>query len=302
MTAQAPSAANAGVRNAMRPGMGGFGSIARAKDPRGAIRRLASYFLPYRKRLYVIGVAIIFYTGLGLVGPWLMGVALDRYVARGDASALPLMAGLMLGAFLLSNLLQGISSWSMAGISQRALKGLRRELFGHLQELPVSYFDRHASGDLMSRLTNDVDAINQAVAQNVTSLFASLLTMGGIIVAMFVLDRGLALASLLVVPLMLGVTRWVAVFTKKGFADLQRHLGRLNATMEESISGQKIVNVFRRNDAVVKSFREENEAVYRAGIKRTRTRSSSCRSRRCSGTSSSSCSRGSVASSRCRAS
>ena len=246
--------------------MGGYGSTARAKDAGNAVRRLASYFLPFRARIYVVAFTIVVYTLLGLVGPWLMGVALDRNVARGDADGLPLIAGFMLAGFLASNGLQAVSSYWMAGISQRALQGLRRELFAHLQRLPMRYFDQHASGDLMSRLTNDVDAINQAAAQNVTSLIASVLSMGGIVIAMFVLDRWLALASLLVVPIMLGFTRWVAVFTKKGFSDLQKRLGKLNAVMEESIGGQKIVNVFRRNDSVVRSFREENQKAYDAGV------------------------------------
>ncbi|MEP7125654.1 MAG: ABC transporter ATP-binding protein, partial [Byssovorax sp.] len=104
------------------------------------------------------------------------------------------------------------------------------------------------------------------VAQNITSLLASVLSMVGIVVAMFVLDRWLALASLLVVPIMIGFTRWVAVFTRKGFKELQKHLGQLNGVMEESIGGQKIVTVFRRNQSVIEAFRAENENVYRAGI------------------------------------
>jgi ATP-binding cassette subfamily B protein len=266
VSSRAPGGEQAGIRNALRPGAGGFGSIARARDPRGTVRRLASYFSPWRGQLRVVAAAIALYTLLGLVGPWLMGVAIDRYVSRHDASGLSRTALLMLGAFLATNALQAASSWRMAGISQRALQALRRELFGHLQNLPTSYFDRHASGDLMSRLTNDVDAINQAAAQNATTLLASVLSMSGILVAMFALDRWLALASLLVVPIMLGFTRWVAVFTRKGFADLQRHLGRLNGVMEESISGQKIVTVFRRSDSVAKTFREKNQKVYEAGV------------------------------------
>src|SRR5690242_16810182 len=118
----------------------------------------------------------------------------------------------------------------------------------------------------MSRLTNDIDAINQAVAQNVTSLLASVLSMAGILVAMFVLDRWLALASLLVVPIMFWFTRFVAVYTRRGFKDLQKALGDLNGVMEESISGQKVVKLFRRCDAVTDAFRARNAEVYRAGV------------------------------------
>jgi len=254
------------TRGAMRPGHGAPAAIARAKDPRGTLTRLASYFSDFRARLWLVAGTIVVYTLLGLVGPYLMGVALDRYIVARDAAGLGRIAVIMLAAFLTSNVMQGFSSWLMASVSQRALKRLRRELFGHLQTLPMDFFERNPSGELMSRLTNDIDAVNQAVAQNITSLFASVLSMAGILVAMFVLDRWLAIASLLVVPLMFWFTRFVAVFTRKGFKELQKHLGKLNGVMEEAIGGQKIVTVFRRNDAVLAAFRAENEAVYRAGI------------------------------------
>ncbi len=247
-------------------GPGGFGNIARAKDPRGTLARLASYFSDFRGRLYVVGACIVVYTMLGLVGPYLMGVALDRFIARGDGDGLVRIALLMVAAFVANNAFQAVSSWLMAGISQRALKKLRRGLFEHLQTLPMEFFERHPSGELMSRLTNDIDAVNQAVAQNITSLLASVLTMIGILIAMFVLDVWLALASLLVVPIMMGFTRWVAVFTRKGFKELQKNLGQLNGVMEESIAGQKIVTVFQRNESVIRAFRAENEKVYRAGV------------------------------------
>lgn len=103
---------------------------------------------------------------------------------------------------LLNNLFQAVSGWLMASVSQRALKQLRQDLFGHLQTLPMRFFDQNPAGQLMSRLTNDVDAINQAVSQNVTTLLASVLSLIGILVAMFTLDVWLALASVLVVPIM----------------------------------------------------------------------------------------------------
>ena len=250
----------------MRPGHGAPPAIARAKDPGGTLARLLTYFDDFRARLWLVGACIVVYTLLGLVGPYLMGVALHRFIIARDAAGLGRIAILMLAAFLASNLVQGFSSWFMAGISQRSLKKLRGELFGHLQTLPMEFFERNPSGELMSRLTSDIDAVNQAVAQNITSLFASVLSMVGILVAMFVLDHWLAIASLLVVPIMFWATRFVAVFTRKGFKELQKHLGKLNGVMEEAIGGQKIVTVFRRNDSVLAAFRAENEEVYRAGV------------------------------------
>ncbi len=263
MTALPPGG---GPGQGMRPGPPVHGPVPRAKDPRGTLARLATYFAGARARLAFVVVSIVLGTLLGLAGPYLMGRALDRSIAARDVGELGRFAVLMLVAFLASNAFQGASSWQMASVSQRALKKLRRDLFRHLQTLPMDFFERRPSGELMSRLTSDVDAINQAVAQNVTSLLANVLSMIGILVAMFVLDRWLALASLLVVPIMLWFTRFVAVFTRKGFKDLQKHLGQLNGVMEESISGQKVVTVFRRSESVIAAFRAENENVYRAGV------------------------------------
>ena len=172
----------------------------------------------------------------------------------------------MLAAYAFNNLFQAIANWIMAEISQRALKQMRLDLFGHLQTLSLSFFDRNPAGELMSRLTNDIDAINQAVSQNVTSLIASVLSMVGILVAMFILDWWLALVSLLVVPIMLWFTNFVARYTRKGFERLQKHLGELNGVMEESISGQKVIQAFRRNESVIAAFRQYNQEVYSAGI------------------------------------
>ena len=269
MSSQSPGAsgsnATTAFRGAMRP-IGPARGVAKAKDARGTLRRLVTYFGEFRRRLYVVGVCIVGYTLLGLIGPYLMGVALDRFIATRDVAGLATISLFMAVAFFADNLVEAVSSWIMAGVSQRALKNLRGDLFRHLQSLPMDFFERNPSGELMSRLTNDIDAINQAVAQNITSLLASVLSMIGIVVAMFVLDHWLALASLLVIPIMLSFTRFVAVFTRRGFKDLQRHLGQLNGVMEESISGQKIVSVFRRNESVIEKFRIENENVYRAGI------------------------------------
>jgi ATP-binding cassette subfamily B protein len=251
---------------ALRPGGRGLASVARAEDPRGTLARLAGYFGGSRARLFAVAACVVAYTLLGLVGPYLMGVALDRWIATRDASGLARTAALMAAAFLGTNALQGAAGWLMAGVSQRALKKLRRDLFGHLQTLPLEFFERSAAGELMSRLTNDIDAINEAVAQNATSLLAGVLSMVGILVAMFVLDRWLALASLLVVPIMMWFTRSIAVLTRKGFAELQKRLGALNAVMEEAIAGQKVMSAFRRNGSVVDAFRAENEKVFLAGV------------------------------------
>jgi ATP-binding cassette subfamily B protein len=118
----------------------------------------------------------------------------------------------------------------------------------------------------MSRLTNDIDAINQAVSQNVVALLASVLSLVGILIAMFVLNFWLALAAVVVVPIMFWFTDYVARYTRKGFRDLQKSLGNLNGVMEEAISGQRVIKAFRRNDSVIENFRLHNREVYRSAV------------------------------------
>jgi ATP-binding cassette subfamily B protein len=242
------------------------GRIEEARNPRSALLRLLPYLKPFRARLAVVLCCVTGSTLLGLLGPWLMARAIDRFISAGDPSGLPSIAVLMLAAYFGSNLFHALSGWLMASISQNSLKLLRDDLFSHLQSAPIVFFDRRPAGELMSRLTNDIDAINSAVSQNVTTLLASTLSMAGIVTAMFLMNVWLALAALCVVPVMLWFTGFVARYTRRGFRDLQKHLGRMTAIAEETIGGQKVVTAFRHNQSVMEEFRQANEGVFRSGV------------------------------------
>jgi ATP-binding cassette, subfamily B, multidrug efflux pump len=183
-----------GVRSSMQRRPGDPGKIEKARDPRNALVRLIPYLNPFKLVLILVFVFVLIYTVLGLVGPYLMGVAIDKFIATKDSVGLLKISIWMLIVYTLTNLFQAISAWLMSSVSQRALKQLRKDLFTHLQTLPIAFFDSNPAGELMSRLTNDIDAINQAVSQNVVSLLASVLSLVGILIAMFVLDKWLALA------------------------------------------------------------------------------------------------------------
>ncbi|HUW69142.1 MAG TPA: ABC transporter ATP-binding protein [bacterium] len=249
-----------------RRGGGRPGRIEKARNPRQAMMRLVMYLKPFTPSISLVVGFIMVSSIIGLSGPYLMGVAIDRFIGGKDIPGLVRIAAMMLAAYLAGNICMVLANWTMARVSQHALKKLRSDLFAHIQTLTMEFFDTHAAGGLMSRLTNDIDAINQAVSQNVTSLVASTLTMVGILVAMFALNHWLALASLVVVPIMFWFTRFVAKYTRKGFRDLQKNLGDLNGIAEEAISGQKTIQAFRRNDSAIESFRVSNQAVFKAGV------------------------------------
>jgi ATP-binding cassette, subfamily B, multidrug efflux pump len=249
-----------------RGGPGDPAKIEKARNPQKALTRLVVYFGDYKALLASVFGMVLLYTVVGLVGPYLMGVAIDDFIAVRQADGLARIALIMLGAYLVSAGLQAVSNLIMARISQKALKRMRSDLFAHLQSLSLRFFDRNPAGELMSRLTNDIDAINQAVSQNVTALIASAFSIVGILIAMFLLNAWLALTSVLIVPLMFGVTGFIAKFTRKGFRRLQKDLGQLNGVVEETLSGQRVVKAFRRNDSALDAFRQHNQAVYQAGI------------------------------------
>jgi ATP-binding cassette subfamily B protein len=266
MTDKAADQRRGGLRPALRHGPAQPGKIEKARDARQALLRLLPYLKPHLPALSVISLFVLIYTLLDLVGPYLMGVAIDRFISGSDPTGLVRIALLMLVVYLFSAGFQALADFLMSRLSQRTLQQVRQDLFEHLQSLSLSFYDRNPAGELMSRLTNDIDAINQTVSQNVIALVGGMLALVGILVAMFVLNPWLATASILVVPLTFWFTGFVARYTRRGFRTLQLELGNLNSTMEESISGQRVIQAFRRGDITLSSFRRDNEAVYKAGI------------------------------------
>ena len=222
---EAPARMGVGV-GSRGGGPGRFHKIEKAHDPRQALTRLLPYLTPFKITLILVLILVFIYTLLGLVGPYLMGRAIDQFISGKDLIGLRFIALLMLVVYVFNNLFQGAANWLMARVSQQALKNLRRDLFSHLQALSIGFFDTHTAGELMSRLTNDIDAINQAVSQNVTSLLASVLSLVGIIIAMFVLNHWLALATLLIVPIMVWFTNFIATYTRKGLPRAAKTAGR----------------------------------------------------------------------------
>ena len=254
-------------RGMMHRGPGRMGSIEKAKDPKGALRRLLGYLSEYKNHLVVIILLTVVSTILSLVGPYLIGVAIDKFILAGDKAGLVRIATILTGTYLASMATSAAAGWVSAIISQRSLLKLRRDLFEHMQILSLGFFDKRSSGDLMSRLTNDVDAIGSALSQNVTQLIRNLITLVGIVVLMFGLNVWLALASLVVFPVMVVFTAVVAQRTRDSFRDLQRNLGTLNGVMQETISGQRVVIAFEQQESVNRKFTHDNDTVKAVGIR-----------------------------------
>ncbi|HUW10079.1 MAG TPA: ABC transporter ATP-binding protein, partial [Anaerolineae bacterium] len=206
-------------------------------------------------------------TLLNLLAPYLMGTAIDRFMGGGDAAGLTRVVLGMAAAYAGSWLATIGQSVIMARVSQGAMRILRRDLFEHLQTLSLSYFDRHPHGELMSRLTNDLDTISRVLSQSATDLFGGVLLLAGIVVTMFAINFWLALGSMLVFPFMMWLVGFVGSRTRQGFREYQGRIGQLNGKLEEMFSGQRIIMAFGQQAGTLADFDDANETVRQVGTR-----------------------------------
>jgi ATP-binding cassette subfamily B protein len=243
------------------------GIVEKPKNVRGALARLLGYLGFYRIYLAFTIVLTVVSTLLSLVGPYFIGVAIDQYVIPRDLEGLFRISLLIAAIYLAGMAIDMGTGWVMATISQKSLKQMRKDLFEHVQTLSLSFLDKTSAGDLMSRLTNDVDAIGTLFAQNVTNLIRDSLTLVGIVIAMFSLNTMLALGSLFVFPIMVGLTAIVGKRARASFRTLQQNMGRLNGVMQETLTGQKVIIAFAQQESTNKKFKKANDEVKTTGIR-----------------------------------
>jgi ATP-binding cassette subfamily B protein len=217
-----------------------------ARDTRSTVRRLLGFLKPYWRSLAVVAVLAIFGTVMGLAGPILIGRAIDTHIAGMDLDGLLNTVVILLLVYSgdgLSSVIQGVM---MVSIGQKFVAQLRTRLFNHIQLLSMAYHDQHSVGDLMSRVTNDTDAINQALSNGLIEFTTNILLLGGIMIAMFFLNWQLALGTVTILPIMLYITTQVTKRSRKAFRQVQGRLGALNGVMEENIAGLRVVKAFAR--------------------------------------------------------
>lgn len=247
------------------PGMRMMGKVEQAKDRRGTLVRLWSYLRRQRTTLIIAGVLVAINSGLSLLGPYLLTVAIDQYILPGDLPGLAWISLLMLGVYAATSLLTWLQTYSMAGAAQRTVRDLRNELFEHLQTLSLRFFDQRAHGDLMSRLTNDLENVNTVLSESAAQLISGLLSLVGVAAVMLWINPRLALISLVTLPLMmLLLMRWVGRRTRTGFQQQQAALGTLNGLIEETITGQRVVKAYNREPHVLAEFGDANQRLRQA--------------------------------------
>lgn len=239
-----------------------FKEAAQVKDRKGTIARLWHYLRHERARLTIALLLIAGTSGLGLLGPLLMGRAIDNYISTGDMAGLGRLMLLMLAVYIGVSILTWLQARVMSQVALRTVHLLRKDIFAKLQRLPLKFFDTRPHGDTMSRITNDVETINQILTEGAAQIVSSVLTGIGVIVLMLWLQPVLAVVSIVsLVSWSLVVNRIIGPRTRVGFRAQQRQLGVLNGLIEETISGERTVMAYNQEQVRIGEFEAANEEL-----------------------------------------
>jgi len=230
----------------------------KAKDTRGVSMRLLSYVTEYRLSLLWVFLAVLVNSAMRLLQPLLLGIAVDRFIVVGDRAGLARTMILLLATFGLSYASSVVSFLQMAILGQHMLFKIRSEIFHRLQRLPLGYFDTHEIGDLMSRLTNDTNTINQFLGAGLSRVVGDMLSLVGIVIIMLALDWKLALASFIVLPVMWVFTTNFSSRARTAFRETRKEMGKVNAELEENIAGMREVQAFARERTNQARFSQAN--------------------------------------------
>jgi ATP-binding cassette subfamily B protein len=239
----------------------------RAKNQRGTLIRLWVYLSRQRWNLIGIVLLVAAFSGLDLLGPYLMGRAIDEFIAQNDLAGLARLVLAMIGVYLLASAFAYGQAYLMASVAQRTVRDIRSDLFNHLQTLPLRYFDRHPHGELMSRLSNDVENISLVLNESITQMISSVLSLIGVTIAMFLINVRLAVVSLITLPVMAVITQYVAKHTLRGFRAQQQQLGILNGHIEETVAGQRVIKAYGREQTVIDKFDQTNADLRKASTR-----------------------------------
>ncbi len=254
----------------MRPGAGPpqlhRKKAEKIKDIKGTIKRLLGYLIEKKFNIFIVFILCFVTTLISILGTRLNGYTIDKFIETGDMKGLAFICIILVLMYLVNIFSTYYQNIVMVKISQRVSAKIRKELFTALQKLPLKYFDNNSSGDLMSRLTNDVDNINTTLSQSVTQLFSGIINVVGMLIAMLLLSPILTLIGMITVPLTFIATKTLVKKTQSFFVKQQRELGNLNGYIEEMVSGQKVVLLFSEEEKVKEEFSEINERLTKSAI------------------------------------
>ena len=249
-------------------------NLDKAKDAKGTIKRLMKYLKGHKTGLVLVVIFIILYVILNLLSSVMLQPIIDDYlipmIEHSGEAAYRIGFMRILGVYILICILIGTFSYLqsriMVSIAQKAVKDMRKDLFERIEKLPIKYFDKHPYGELMSRITNDIDNISVALNTSVNQIISGVLTLVGTLVVMIVVSPILATISIASLPIMLFIVSKIAKRNKKQFIKQQEALADVNGYIEEYISGQKVIKAFNKETDVKSNFDEKNIKLRKEGF------------------------------------
>ncbi|WP_243710107.1 ABC transporter ATP-binding protein [Macrococcoides caseolyticum] len=235
--------------------------IPKSSNWKYAIGRIWSLMEGDRLKLTVVIVSVIISSLLGLVGPYMIGQMIDNKILKKNFEGIENDLLILLFIFIGLSLFSYVAAIIMVTIAQETVYKLRMLLFSRLQKLPIPFFDKRQHGELMSRMTNDIDTISQVLNSSFIQFTSSVITIIGTIIVMLLLSPLLTLLTMMIIPLMLIAMRWITNRTSILYKRRQRAVGEMNGYIEEIISGQEVVKLFTREARVTEGFTEKNAKV-----------------------------------------
>lgn len=260
------SQSNPNIINRARGPRGLSGPVVKAKDQKGTIKRVWMYMEKQKAALIASIVFVFISTLLGLLGPYLIGVIVDEYIIPKDIEGTLRLLVFLALVYVSTALFTWLQTFMMVKVSLTTIRNLRQDLFDKFQTLSLRFFDQRTHGDLMSRVTNDIDSLNNALSQSVIQILSSVMMVIGVAIAMFSLNWVLAIVTLLVIPLMMFTTKKLITYSGRHFSKRQRDLGELNGFVEESISGNEVITLFGKEEEMDKQFSEVNERLRQSAM------------------------------------
>ena len=234
------------------------------RQTRRRLRMLLRLARPYRVRAALAVITLIAFTGVALLPPLLAKVAIDDGIVARDPQAISLVVAAFLATAVAIFALSSAQTYFTGWVGERGLADLRIQLFRHLQRLSLGYYERNRTGAIVSRITNDVEALDQLVTDGVSSLVQNTLLLAGTVIVLFILDWRLALATLVILPLMGLATAWFRSRSNHAYRRVRERLGLVTATLAEDISGMRVVQSFTREPTSQTNFRGVNDRYRKA--------------------------------------
>ncbi|MCY7764588.1 MULTISPECIES: ABC transporter ATP-binding protein [Bacillus] len=239
---------------------------AKAKDTKGTLRRIWSYLAERKGLLILVMLMVVISAIFGLLGPFVIGKAIDHFIVGRTVSGLIPVLLLLLVIYIIQSLSLWFQNYWMITISQGTVFRMRSELFTHLHELPIPFFDKQRHGELMSRVTNDIENVSSTLNTSVIQILSSVITFVGTVAVMLYMSPLLTVITLTIIPVMAVSLKWITNRTGKLFKEQQKNLGELNGYIEESVSGAKVIKAYSREKQITAEFLEKNATLKTSGF------------------------------------